>query len=377
MSKSLLLASIGAAIGTAFALWGRTLLLALRPFGNTAVVLDLPLDARSSRFTIASAAATAMLFGLAPALRATQIDLTSEFQGGSRSLGGAGRSRLSQTLMVVQIALSLVLLVSTGLFVRTLRNLEDVNAGFNRRGLVLFQVDAATAGYPREQFTALHARLQARLERVPGVRQATFSRVALLSRVRQNNTMAVTGLAPPPDATSVNMNGLAPNFFAAMELPLVLGRGFTERDDIGAPKVAVVNQALARQYFGRESPIGRQIVYTTGPFDKRAVEVVGVAGDAKYTDLRTPVPPTLYVPALQQIGGEANFALRLDGDAAAVFPAIRAAVREIDPALPVLNLRTQDEQLDRLHGQELLFATAVGLLRPRWRCARVRSVSTA
>jgi len=360
LAEALLLASIGAAIGTAFALWGRTLLLALRPFGNTAVVLDLPLDARVLGFTIASAAATAMLFGLAPALRATRIDLTSEFQGGSRSLGGAGRSRLSQMLMIVQIALSLVLLVSTGLFVRTLRNLEDVNAGFNRSGLVLFKVDATTAGYPREQFTALHARLQARLERVPGVRQATFSRVALLSRVRQNNTMAVTGLTPPPDATSVNMNGLAPNFFAAMELPLVLGRGFTARDDIAAPKVAVVNQALARQYFGRESPIGRQIVYTTGPFDKQAVEVVGVAGDAKYTDLRTPVPPTLYVPALQQIGGEANFALRLDVDAAAVFPAIRAAVREIDPALPVLNLRTQDEQLDRLHGQELLFARLSG-----------------
>jgi predicted permease len=360
LAEALLLASIGAAIGTAFAWWGRTLLLALRPFGNTAVVLDLPLDARVLGFTIASAVATAMLFGLAPALRATRIDLTSEFQGGSRSLGGSGRSRLSQTLMVVQIALSLVLLVSTGLFVRTLRNLEDVNAGFNRSGLVLFQVDASAAGYAREQFAALHARLQARLERLPGVRQATFSRVAVLSRVRQNNTIAVTGLAPPPDATSVNMNGLASNFFAAMELPLLLGRGFTDRDELAAPKVAVVNETLARQYFGRENPIGRQIVYTTGPFDTRAVEVVGVAGDAKYTDLRTPVPPTLYVPALQQVGGEANYALRLDGDAAAVFPAIRAAMREIDPALPVLNLRTQKEQLDRLHGQELLFARLSG-----------------
>ena len=142
-----------------------------------------------------------------------------------------------------------------------------------------------------------------------------------------------------------------------MELPLVLGRGFTSATM--AARQVWSNQALARQY-SAASPIGRQIVYTTGPFDKRAVEVVGIAGDAKYTDLRTPVPPTLYVPALQQIGGEANFALRLDGDAAAVFPAIRAAVREIDPALPVLNLRTQDEQLDRLHGQELLFARLSG-----------------
>ena len=113
-------------------------------------------------------------------------------------------------------------------------------------------------------------------------------------------------------------------------------------------------------YFGRESPLGRQILYTSGPVGRTAVEVVGVAADATYTDVRTPAPPTLYVPALQQIGGEANFALRVDGDAAAIFPAIRAAVREIDPTLPVLNLRTQDEQLERLNGQERLFARLSG-----------------
>jgi predicted permease len=264
--------------------------------------------------------------------------------------------------MVLQIALSLVLLVSTGLFVRTLRNLQDVDAGFNRRGLILFQIDATSAGYARDQFAPLHARVQEQLERIPGVRAVTFSRVAVLSRVRQNNTISGPGLTLPPDAAAgVNMNGLAPNFFASMELPLVLGRGFTEHDDAMAPGVAVVNQVLARKYFGAENPVGRQIVYTTGPFNRVPVEVVGVAADAKYTDLRSPVPPTLYVPALQQPGGEANFALRLDTDRATVFPAIRAAVREIDPALPVLNLRTQDEQLDRLHAQELLFARLSGL----------------
>jgi predicted permease len=363
LTESLLLAGVGALLGTLLAWRGRGLLLALRPFGATmaVLVLDLPLDVRVLTFTTLAAVLTALLFGLAPALRVTRVDLAAEFQGGVRSLGGRGRSRLSQTLMVVQIALSLVLLVSTGLFVRTLRNLEQVDVGFNHRGLVLFQVEANSAGYPREQFAALHARLRDRLERVPGVRSATFSRIAVLSRVRQNNTITVTGSPPPPDATAVNMNGLAANFFSAMQLPIVLGRGFAERDDVAAPKVAVVNQALVRKYFGHESPLGRQIVYTVGPFNKAAVEVVGVAADAKYTDLRTPIPPTLYVPALQQVGGEANFALRLDGDAAAVFPAIRAAVREIDPTLPVLNLRTQDEQLDRLNGQELLFARLSGL----------------
>ena len=122
----------------------------------------------------------------------------------------------------------------------------------------------------------------------------------------------------------------------------------------------MINQTLARKYFGDTNPIGREVVYVVSSVDRTAVEVVGVAGDAKYTDLRTPVPPTLYLPALQQLGGEANFALRVDGNETAVFNPVRAAVREIDPALPVQNLRTQDQQLDQLHGQELLFARLSG-----------------
>jgi predicted permease len=359
--ESLLLASVGALLGVGLAWWGRGLLLALRPFGNTTVVLDLPIDGRVLGFTVSVAVTTAILFGLAPALRATRVDLTTEFQNGARTLGSGSRSRLNQVLMVVQVALSLVLLVGTGLFVRTLRNLQGIDAGFNRRDLVMFQIDATSAGYAREQFAALHARLQERLEQIPGVRTVTFSRVALLSRVRQNNTITVTGLTPPPDAAAgVNMNGLAPNFFDAMALPIVLGRGFTARDTAAAPAVAVVNQALVRKYFGGENPIGREIVHTYGPFDNVMAQVVGVAADAKYTDLRSPVPPTLYVAAAQRPGGEANFALRLAVPPANVFPAIRAAVRDIDPALPVMNLRTLDEQIDRLHGQELLFARLSG-----------------
>jgi predicted permease len=269
-----------------------------------------------------------------------------------------------------QRSASLVLLVSTGLFVRTLGNLADVDAGFNRRGLILFAIDANSAGYTRQQFAALQTRIQERVAQIPGVTAATFSSVALLSRVRQNKRIAVPGHAPPADAApAVNTNGLAPNFFAAMELPLVLGRGFTTQDDGTRPRVAVVNQAFARMYFGDENPVGRHIVFNA-PNDSSQAEVVGVALDAKYTVLRGPTPPTVYVPALQQPDGNANFAVRLAppdrgerGPAvspAVVFPAVRAAVREIDPTLPVLNLRTQDEQIDRLHSQERLFARLSG-----------------
>jgi len=139
-----------------------------------------------------------------------------------------------------------------------------------------------------------------------------------------------------------------------MHLPIVVGRGFTEGDDERAPKVAVVNQAFVRTYLGDASPIGQAIVTGSAP----PVEIVGVAGDAKYTELRTAVPPTIYFPAKQRVDGQANFAIRLGASSgeAAVIATVRAAVRDVDPALSPLDIRTQDEQIDRLHAQPLLFA---------------------
>jgi predicted permease len=172
--------------------------------------------------------------------------------------------------------------------------------------------------------------------------------------------VSVPGVTPASDApVNVNTNGLAANFFTAMELPLVLGRGFTARDDESGPKVAVVNQAFARAWFGAASPIGRQLAFNAPNFTHQ-VEIIGVARDAKYTQLRGPSPPTIYLAALQQIDGVASFAVRTSSDPAALFAAIRTAVREIDPLLPVFDLRTQSEQIARLHGQERLFARLSG-----------------
>ena len=310
LAESLLLACAGAALGMAFAWWGRDLLLALRPFGNTTVVLDLPLDARVLGFTIGrDLRHGASLRTLARAPRHERRSRMRSSRAAGGRLAAAGVRVSAAELMVVQIALSLVLLVSTGLFVRTLGNLQHVDAGFNRHGLVLFRIDAASAGYTRDQFAALQARLQEAVARLPGVRAATFSSTALLSRVRQNKRISVPGHAPPSTPLPiVNTNGLASNFFRAMELPLVLGRGFTEQDNETAPKVAVVNQAFVRTYFGGENPVGRPIVIP-GYADR--VEVVGVAGDAKYTELRGAAPPTVYLPSLQQLDGDASFAVRL------------------------------------------------------------------
>jgi predicted permease len=361
LAEAALLAGLGAAFGTGLAWASRGLLRALRPLGGAGASLELPLDAQVLGFTIAVAAVTAVLFGLAPALRATRLDLNAEFQGGTRSAAAGGRSHLSSALMVVQIALSLVLLVSTALFVRTLRNLQDTDAGFNRRQLVLFRLDATSAGYAPAQYLPLQTRVQERLRTIPGVQAATFSQVPLLNRGRWSSSFNIVGYTPPPGVSvGAHMNAVAPDFFATLGMPLVLGRGFTEHDREGAPRVAVVNQAFVRKFFPTENPLGRRFTFGRATGQPSEVEIVGVSRDAKYTSLREVIPPTVFLPVLQRASGGANYMVRVEGDMPAVFPAIRAVVREIDATLPVLNLRTQDEQIDRIQGQELLFARLSG-----------------
>lgn len=362
LGESFLLAFIGTAFGTLFAYWSRGLLLGLRQFNGAPAVLDLPLDGRVLAFTIAVTAGTALLFGLAPALRATRVDLTAEFQSGGRLLGTRARSRLGQMLMVVQIALSLVLLINAGLFVQTLRNLEQVAAGFNTQHLALFRIEATPAGYRREAFTMLQARVQERLEQIPGVSAATFSRVPLLAGTRANRRTVIPGYTPPAGASmNINVNGISPNFFTAMEIPLVVGRSFTARDDEKAPKVAIVSHAFARRYFAHANPVGRRITFGANPNQPATeIEIVGVARDAKYTTLREAESVTIYLPAPQTLDGVANYYVRTVSDPAAVGPAIRAAVREIDPMLPVIDLRTQEQQIERGTSQERLFARLSG-----------------
>jgi predicted permease len=358
-TESLLLALGGALIGGVVAYWTRGLLVSLRQFGGAPAVLELPIDSRVLVFTIGATVATAVLFGLLPALRAMRLDLTSQFHGGARLLGNGGRSRLGQSLVVVQVALSLVLLVSTGLFAHTLGNLKAVDPGFNAHRLLLFRVDAASAGYTRQQFELLHTALLQRLENIPGVKAATFARVPLLAGVRSNRRITVPGYAPAPDESMIfNLNGIAPNFLTAMEIPLALGRGFDTRDDTAAAPVAIVNQGFSRKFFGDASPIGRTLTLggigpTARPVD---IQIVGMARDAHYTGLRERPPATIYLPAAQMLEGAATYYIRAAGNPVSLGPAIRAAVRETDPGLPVIDLHTLDDQIERITSQERLFA---------------------
>jgi predicted permease len=179
--------------------------------------------------------------------------------------------------------------------------------------------------------------------------------VPLLSRVRSNKSFVRPDAPGAPRGPVTNTNGVAPDFFAVMRIPILRGRAFTATDRDGAPRVAVVNETFARREFGAESPIGRRLAFG-GPARDDVVEIVGVARDAKYTDLRGATPATIYLPAYQRIEGAAAYAVRAAGDPAALMPAVQALIRDIDPRLPVLDLRTQHQQIERLHASERLFA---------------------
>lgn len=360
LAESVLLAVLGAAAGLVVAWWGAQALIAMQPFGSSTLQLDTSLDWRVLGFASAAALTTGIVFGLAPALRATKLNLTSEFQGGVRSLGAGSRSALAQSLMVIQVALSLVLLVGAGLFIRTLRNLQHVDIGFNREQLLLFNLNAAANGATAPQSLALYERIRERVAALPGVQRASFSRITPLAQSNWTSSVNVPGYVQTTlGSNSVQMNGLGRDYLATLGLPVLRGRDFAPPDnDTAAPKVAVVNQAFAKKYFGHEDVVGRRIGTgraTTIP----DIEIVGLIRDAQYSDVRTTVRPQMFIPYAQLDGnnaGNAAYVVRFTGGEAAITNAVRSAVREIDANLPLMRVSTQVAQIDRLFTQERLFA---------------------
>jgi predicted permease len=357
LTESVLLAVAGGALGLLFALWGRDLLLSLRFPGQEMSSLQTGLDWRVLAFTLAVSLLTGLLFGLAPSWRATRVDLAPALKDTGRRSSGSARSLLSKSLVVAQVALSLLLLIGAGLFLQTLRNLQHVAPGFTTQNLLLFRVDPRLSGYRSQRLADLYQRMFERIEAVPGVRSVTFSRHPLLSGSLGTRDFDVVGRpADRNNRPSAYLHIVRANFFETMELPIQLGRSLSPRDDANVPRVVVINQALVRRFFPGENPIGQRLRF--GPSQSEEAEIVGVAQDAKYTSLRAEVPPTLYTSWLQEISrlGQMNFEVRTTGDPASFVAAIRQAVREVDSNLPLFDVKTQVEQVSRSLAQERLFA---------------------
>jgi predicted permease len=321
-----------------------------------------PFDWRVLTFVFAVSGLTGLVFGILPALRGTGMNVNAALKETSRSVVGS-RSWASKILLAVQVAISLVLLVGAGLFLRTLTNLRHVDIGFNPQNLLLFRVNPQLNRYDEKKTAALYRDMLERLGSVPGVSAVALSAPALLSGSVNSTGIFVHGRTYAPDVrdrdNSINRLVVSPNFFDVMGIPVLSGRGFSERDSDTAPKVVMINQAAATKYFPNENPVGQRMgsnLETAGQ-----LEIVGVLRDVKYNSVRDAAPPTMFVPYMQTRIGNAAFEVRTHAAPAGVTGAVREAVRQIDQNLPVMDVSTQIEQVEMRFQQEKFFAQAYTL----------------
>ena len=353
LTESLLLAALGGALGVIVAYWGKPLLPG--PPGQAPL-----LDWRVFGFVVAVTCVTGIVFGIAPALRATRINVSDALKQTGRSVAGS-RSILGKTLLVLQVAISVILIVGAGLFLRTLTNLRHVDIGFNPENLLLFRINPQLNRYDEKRTIALYSTLLERIAAVPGVRSVALTQPALLSGSVNTTGLFVTGrvYGPTQRGSEINRLVVSPSFFETMQIPLLAGRGFTPRDDQAAPKVVIINDAAAKKYFAGENPIGMRVghsVERSGDF-----EIVGILRDAKYASVRDAAPPTIYVPYLQTLQGSAVIVARTAMSPASVTGSVREVVRQADPNLPMTDVSTQLEQIERRFQQEKIFAQAYTL----------------
>jgi predicted permease len=353
LTESLLLAFLGGALGLLIGQWGKRLL-------PGAPGQAVPLDWRVLGFVLGITALTALVFGMAPALRSTGINVNNALKQYSRGVL-VSRTWLGRSLLVVQVTISIVLLIGAGLFLRTVQNLRQVDVGFNARNLVIFRIAPALNGYDDARIARLYAQLLDRLRAVPGVTGTTLSNPALLSGSVNQTSIFVQGRVYSPEARdSINRMVVAPGFTEMMEIPLLVGRGLSDRDGETAPKVVVINETAARQYFANENPIGKH--FGPSPEASGTYEVVGIVRDVKYNSVRDEAPPTVYASYLQQPRVfSPSMTVRTSGEPMSVVSPLREALRQVDPNLPMMNVTTQMEQIEQRLVQEKLFAQAYAI----------------
>ncbi len=355
LTESLLLSALGGALGIVVGYWGKQLL-------PGAADIPRPFDWRVLTFVLVVSGLTGLVFGILPALRGTGMNVNAALKETGRGVIGS-RSWASKILLAVQVAISLVLLVGAGLFLRTLTNLRHVDIGFNPQNLLLFRVNPQLNRYDEKKIATLYREMLDRLGSVPGVSAVALSAPALLSGSVNSTGIFVHGRTYEPNVrdrdNSINRLVVSPNFFDVMGIPVLSGRGFNERDSDTASKVVMINQAAVKKYFPNENPVGQRM--GSNLENAGQLEIVGILRDVKYNSVRDEAPPTMFVPYMQTRAGNAVFEVRTRTAPAAVTGAVREAVRQIDQNLPVMDVSTQLEQVELRFQQEKFFAQAYTL----------------
>ncbi len=357
-------------LGLVIASWTTRFLLGFLPVSDTPHVISGSIDNRVLVFNFALSLATGLLFGLVPALRSTRPNLapTLKDQVGA-VVGGGGGVRLRKGLVVAQVMVSVLLLISAGLFIRSLRNLRLLDLGLKTDNLIAFNLAPTLSGYTPLRTKQFDKQVLDRVSALPGVTGMAFAQMGLLEGNEWDSSMSVEGYeAKPGENVNPYCNAVSPNYFKTMGIPLIAGRDFDDRDvrfEAGDPKaqlpsykVAIVNQSFATHYFGDRSPVGRHIGFGSNPGTKTPIEIIGVVKDSKYTGVRDEIPRQVFFAFMENdtVGGAVMY-VRTTSQPDAAFGAVRQVVRQLDSNIPIYNLRTLEHQIDQSLLNDRLIAT--------------------
>jgi len=363
LTESLSLAVTGGTFGWLLALWGVDLIVALSP-ANLPRMDEIRVDQRVLGFTLAITLLSGLVFGIAPALQSSDVDLSVNLKEGGRTTGG-GRNRLRGLFIVTEFALALTLLVGAGLMIRSFVQLQRVNPGFNPDHLLTAEIVLPQASYSTPvRAGEFQQRLLQDVQSLPGVRSASASMALPPNLLQMHNPFVVEGQIPSPGEPQPLAEELfvSPDYFRTLGIRLNAGRAFTDADNSSAPQVVVVNETMARSYFPNENAVGKRI--QTGDYDPAGdwLTIVGVVDDVKYSGLQEEPQPTLYTPFLQYLWWRGIYlAVRTDGDPLSLAGAIREAVWAIDRDLPVSQIKTMDQVMSESVAEPRTYTLLLGL----------------
>jgi predicted permease len=381
LAESIVLALLGGIAGLGFAYGCVQLLLGFVPRFGAQIDLHVVPDVRLLAFTLSISMLTGILFGLAPALQATRPDLVPALKDDAVGSRGGTRVTLRRWLVVTQVALSLLLLVGAGLFVRTLQNLRNVDLGFTNDRTTVIEIDPSRNGYRGQRLRDFYERLRSDVEHLPGVRSASLAALTPLSGRQWNDDVAFEGYTRKPgEQTYIDMNAVGPRYFETLGIPLVLGRDFRLADDPpvlpddsgppwmdpagerepAGPRVAIITESVAKQFFEGRNPIGLHLALQEKYDPAKAYEIVGVVKDVRYRALREGSTPMVYLSAWRGFGLTRSLSVRTARDEPALVGSIHRLVTAIDPAIPILDARTLRQEIDNNVVVERLVATISG-----------------